>query len=85
MINWNPIPDFTYPSVQVHFLTGGITSALTIMITPSLLPILLAVTVVASVKELWAYFHPDKYNVSLADAVATGLGGLLATTVMKLV
>ena len=85
MINWNPIPNLNDPAIQIHVLSGGLTSAAMALVTPNLLPILIAITVLAGVKELWAYFNPDKYNVSLADVVATGMGGLLATLVLKLV
>jgi hypothetical protein len=83
MINWNPIPDFTNQGVQIHTITGATTVLGTHLFSPSWVHILIAVSVVTSAKEIWAYFNPSKYQVSLGDTVATLLGSLAAFGAVK--
>lgn len=84
MINWNPIPNLRDKAIQIHAMTGAITTLGVDLLTPKLAIALSALLLVMTIKEVWAYFHPSKYNVDLSHAVATGLGGLLATAFMKL-
>ena len=84
MIDWNPIPDFRDKAIQIHAMSGAITSLGMNLFSPNWVHLLIAVTVVTSAKEVWAYFNPSKYQVSLAHAVATGLGGFAAGLFLKL-
>jgi hypothetical protein len=78
MIDWNTIPNFSDKAIQIHAVSGALTTFATHILSPSWVHILLAVTIVTTAKEVWAYFNPNKYQTSLSHAVATGIGGLLA-------
>jgi hypothetical protein len=84
MIDWNPIPNFSDKAIQIHAVSGAIATFAAHTLSPSWVYILLAVTIVTTAKEVWAYLNPNKYQTSLNHAVATGIGGLLAFGATKL-
>ena len=83
MINWNPVPKLNDKAIQLHMLSGAVTTFGMRMFSKEWVYVLIAVSVVTGVKELWAYLNPSKYSVSFSHAIATILGGTLASIVSK--
>lgn len=67
---------------QMHFISGFIIAA---VLTPFIGAYSIAVVaVIALLKEIYDYLHPDKHTADFWDWVATTLGGIVGFVVTAL-
>jgi len=68
---------------QMHFLCGLVIAA---VLTPFIGAYSIAVVaVIAALKEIYDYLHPDKHTADFWDWVATVLGGIVGFVVVSLI
>jgi hypothetical protein len=68
---------------QMHFICGFIIAA---VLTPFIGAYsILVVAIIAALKEIYDYMHPDKHTADIWDWVATTLGGVVGFVVVALV
>ncbi len=66
----------------LHFTCGFIIAA---VLTPFIGAYsILVVAVIAALKEIYDYLHPDKHTADIWDWVATSLGGVLGMLIITL-
>ena len=67
---------------QMHFVCGFIIAA---VLTPFIgATAILVVAIVAALKEIYDYMHPDSHTADFWDWVATTLGGVVGFLVVAL-
>jgi hypothetical protein len=67
---------------QMHFVCGFIIAA---VLTPFIGAYsILVVAIIAALKEIYDYMHPDKHTADIWDWVATTLGGVVGFVVVAL-
>ena len=67
---------------QMHFISGFIIAA---ALTPFIgFHAVAIVAIIAALKEIYDYLHPDKHTADILDWVATTLGGALGFVLINL-
>jgi hypothetical protein len=67
---------------QMHFTCGFIIAA---VLTPFIgAASVFIVAIIAALKEVYDYMHPDKHTADIWDWVATSLGGVLGMLIITL-